>query len=470
MPKSGTRLIGAGQAETIIHYRCEKPGVMVALTSCDDVEIAHLTLDAENNPNVSQGIAGGNSRRVKIHHVTIRNLVKSKAFGPHAILFSGKSPTRENGVTDTEVSDCLIENIALDAKFGCGMRFAWGSSRNKVLRNVIRNTGRGGIFGDNGSTDLVIQGNTVTGSGGEGLGIEVWGGCDRAVIEDNRIDHWLSIGGCDSCAVRRNTVDDEGGATKPYGLEIIGGRLIVTDNVVDHNQGLGISVSGKQPKNFHFYARNTLRHCYHWGAQLQGEEGGIACHYFYRCKFLDTLVGHPAVKYKGAEGNGFRTNGNVKHIVLEECEFSGNGRYGIQLGGTNVDFLSFVRCAITGNKAAAVVDPRDYTALEWRDCTVQGNAKNDLPPAKPFPQPPPMASFDAPATAGVGQPVAFAGISSAANGRIAALLWDFGDGAPATDARTTHAYPRPGEYLVTLVAWDDSGRGSRCEKPIVIHP
>jgi len=413
---------------------------------------------------------GGNSRRLKIHHVTIRNLVKSKAFGPHGILFSGKNPTRENGVTDSEVSDCLIENIAPDAKFGCGMRFAWGSSRNKALRNVIRNTGRGGIFGDNGSNDLVIQGNTVSGSGGEGLGIEVWGHCDRSVIEDNRIDHWLSIGGSDFCAVRRNIVCDETGITKGYGLEIIGSYCIVTDNVVDHGQGMGISVSGEMAKNYHLYANNTIRRCYHWGAQLQGEKGGIAYHYFYRCKFLQTLVGHPSVRYKGAEGNGFRTNGNVKHVVLEECEFSGNGRYGVQLGGTNVDFLSFVRCTITGNKGPAVVGPPEYTALEWKDCIVQGNAKNDLPPAKPFPQPPPTAAFDAPDSAPVGQPASFVNTSRAAKGNISAILWDFGDGVPATDARTTHAYTRPGEYLVTLVAWDDSGRGARCEKQIAIHP
>ena len=51
-PKSGTKLIGAGQPETIIHYSGQKPGVMLALTNCEDVEVAHLTLDAENHSNV----------------------------------------------------------------------------------------------------------------------------------------------------------------------------------------------------------------------------------------------------------------------------------------------------------------------------------------------------------------------------------------------------------------------------------
>jgi hypothetical protein len=218
------------------------------------------------------------------------------------------------------------------------------------------------------------------------------------------------------------------------------------------------------PKNYHFYAYNTIRRCYHWGAQLQGEAGGIAYHYFYHCKFLDTLVGHPSVKYKGAEGNGFRTNGNVKHLVMEECEFSGNGRCGIQLGGTGVDFLSFVRCAIRDNKGSAVSGPGDYAALEWKDCTVEGNGGNDLPPAKPFAGPPPTASFDAPAQVRMGKEVVFSSTSRAAKGEIAAVMWDFGDGVPMTETRATHTYQAPGEYRVTLLVWDEAGRGARAEK------
>ena len=207
-PRSGTRLVGAGQDKTVVHYAGDKPSVLLILNDRQDCEVASLTLDAQGNANVSQGVAGSNARRLKLHHLTVRNLVKSKTFGPHGFLFAGTNPKRARGVTDSEISDCLIENIALDASFGCGIRFSWGSSRNRILRNTVRNTGRGGIFGDNGSTDLFISGNTVTGSGGEGLGIEVWGGCDRAVIEDNRVDHWLSIGGSDYCATRRNIVSD----------------------------------------------------------------------------------------------------------------------------------------------------------------------------------------------------------------------------------------------------------------------
>ena len=100
--RSGARLIGAGQDKTVIHYASSKPGVMVSLQGCENVEVGQLTLDAENNPKVQQGIAAGNARRLRLHHLTIRNLAQGGGFGPHGILFAGVNPTRAHGVTDSD--------------------------------------------------------------------------------------------------------------------------------------------------------------------------------------------------------------------------------------------------------------------------------------------------------------------------------------------------------------------------------
>jgi hypothetical protein len=469
-PKSGTRLLGEGQDRTIVRFAATAAGSIVLLTGVEGVEVADLTLDGAGDPLALQGVYATSSSQLSIHDLTIRDLVKGEGFGPHAIHFNGRNPTREagqpgSGVTDSVIADCTIENIGLGASFGSGIRASWGSSRNRIEGNTIRNTGRGGIFGDNGSTDLVIRDNRVAGSGGEGLGIEVWGGCDRSVIEDNTIDHWLSVGGCDYCAVRRNVVSDEGGTTKPYGLEIIGSYCVVSDNVVDHGQGIGISVSNRDPKNYHLYLRNTISRCYHWGAQLQGEEEGIAYHYFYDCEFLETLVGHEAVVYKGGEGNGFRTNGNVTHVVLEDCEFSGNGRYGVQLGGQGIDALSFIRCRIADNDGSAVVGPGEYTALEWTDCTVEGNASDALPPEKPFDSQPPTPVITAAQEAVVGETVT---LSVEADG-INTAIWDLGDGPTVTGPRVEHPYARPGVHRVTVVVWDEEGRGGRAEQELRVR-
>ena len=467
-PRSGTRLVGAGQEKTLVHFAGTDPAVMVRLNDCEDVEVAHLALDALNNPNVGQGISGSNARRLRLHHLTIRNLTRSQAFGPHGILFSGGNPTRAGGVTDSEISDCLIENIAPEAAFGSGIRCAWGSSSNRIFRNTVRTTGRGGIFGDNGSTDLVIRSNVVAGSGGEGLGIEVWGGCDRAVIEDNRVDHWLSIGGSDYCAVRRNVVSDKSGTVKFIGIEGIGAQCVYTDNLVDDGQQLGLSVSGTTGKDYAYWGYNTVRNCIQWAAQFQGESSGIARHYFYRCKFNRTSAtrGHPI--YPRDAGHGFRTNGDVRDCVFEECEFCDNDHYGIQWGGSGLDGFSLLRCQVLINRGPAMVGLRDYTKLEWTGCTVEGNQTNDIRPPKPFAHPAPLAAFDAPARARVGEPIRFTNTSRAAQGRIGALLWDLGDGAPTSAPEATHTYAAPGTYRVTLIVWDDAGRGARAEKQIEV--
>ena len=55
-PKSGIKLLGAGQEKTRLVYRGTKPAVLIGLNGCQDVEIAHMTLDGRNNPLVQQGI------------------------------------------------------------------------------------------------------------------------------------------------------------------------------------------------------------------------------------------------------------------------------------------------------------------------------------------------------------------------------------------------------------------------------
>ncbi|MCP4639526.1 MAG: right-handed parallel beta-helix repeat-containing protein, partial [bacterium] len=206
-------------------------------------------------------------------------------------------------------------------------------------------------------------------------------------------------------------------------------------------------LSSPHVKNYFYWGRNTVKACNQWGAQSQGDKGGIAYQYFYQCKFLDTPVGVGPVWYPGDEGHGFRSNGNAHHLTFEECEFRNNGRLGIQLIGTGIDAFFFDRCRITGNKGAAILGPSDYTALEWNNCTVENNASDRLPETKPFDTRPPTASFDIVAdeqgqaagearpiglTTRVGQPIRFINTSRAADdsAELTAALWDFDEGPP----------------------------------------
>ena len=464
--KSGVKLIGTGQDKTRVVYRGTRALPLVSIVGCQDVEVAHLTLDGRDNPLVREGVAGSDSRRVSLHHLTICNLVKSDAFGPHGVLFSGHNPTMERGVTDSTISDCRFEKIGLGAAFGGGIRLNWGCVRNLIERNVVGNTGRGGIFGDH-SAELVIRNNQVSGSGGEGLGIEIWGGCPRSLIEDNGVDHWISVDKGDQSAVRRNVIGAEDGTLKGYGIEIIARDMVVTDNVVKRGAQIGLSVSNTPVKNNVYWAYNTVGDCIQWGAQLQGDTGGIARHYFYRCVFENTVRGDPRALYPQDSGHGFRLNGACRDLVLDECTFRANGGLGVQLGGKDVDGISFVRCAITGNGGRAVTPPAQYTALEFDDCRVEANQGNELPSPKPLPSPPPKADFRVPAVVRAGEPASFQCLSVATN-QIAERLWDFGHGIPEVTAEPKHTYERLGKYRVTLIVWDKAGRGARAEKTIEV--
>ena len=467
--KSGVRLLGAGQDKTILVYSGDKPDPFISLADCEDVEIAHLTLDGRLRPLVQDGIRVGNCRKLRLHDLTIRNLAKGKSPFVHGIIFSGHNPTMERGVTDSVISDCRIENIGLGAEYGGGIRMAWGSGRNRVERNIIRATGRGGIFGDH-SAELVIRNNQVSGSGGEGLGIEIWGGCPRSLIEDNVVDHWISVDQGNQSAVRRNIVGVEDDSLKGYGIEIIASDVIVTDNLVKRGAAIGLSVSNKPKKNNVFWGYNTIRECIQWGAQLQGETGGIAHQYFYRCTFEKTIRGDPRARYPQDSGHGFRFNGSSRELVFEECAFRDNGGYGVQFGGPNVDAMTFLRCVFANNGQGLVTGLSADKTVEFQDCTTNSDKAAAFPPTKAFSSAPPVADFRMPPVIRAGAATPFACTSKSGAGEIVERLWDFNHGIAEVVANPQHTFDRPGKYRVTLIVWDAAGRGARAEKIVEVLP
>jgi parallel beta-helix repeat protein len=468
-PRSGIKLIGEGIEKSFVVYAGGKPASMIDIEGCENLEIAQLTLDGRKNPLIHQGISGSRSRRLWLHDLGIRNLADVKTWGPHAILFSGRSPTMEGGVTDSWISNCRIDNIGVGADFGGGIRLAWGCVRNQVLGNTITNTGRGGIFGDH-SAELVIRNNRVSGSGGEGLGIEIWGGCPRSLIENNAVDHWISVDQGTQSAVRRNLVGYGDNTLKGYGIEIIARDVVVTDNVVKRGAQIGLSVSNKPVKENVFWGYNTVSDCIQWAAQLQGESGGIARHYFYRCNFEGTIRGDPQAVYRNDSGHGLRINGNCRQLVFDNCRFRGNGGYGLQLLGQGVGEISLLHCLISANGLAGVSGLSSYAAIELTDCKAAGNGNDTLPVSKPLPTPPPAADFRVPETIRAGEPAPFACASRAASGTIVQRLWDFNQGIPEVTANPKHTFDRPGKYRVTLIVWDSAGRGGHAEKMVEVLP
>jgi parallel beta-helix repeat protein len=467
--KSGIRLLGAGQDRTRLLYAGDAAVPFITVSGCEDAEIAHLAIDGRGRPLGQDGIRATDSRRLSLHDLAIRHLARGSSAFVHGIIFTGHNPTMERGVTDSLIRDCTMESIGVGAEFGGGIRMAWGSVRNRVEGNVIRDTGRGGIFGDH-SAELVIRGNRVSGSGGEGLGIEIWGGCPRSLIEDNVIDHWLSVDGGHQSAVRRNVIGTDDGTLKGYGIEIIARDVVVTDNVVTRGAAIGLSVSNVPRKDNVYWGYNRVGDCAQWGAQWQGETGGIAHHYFYRCEFARTVRGDPRARYPQDSGHGFRFNGHTRAVVFEDCAFRENGGYAIQIVGREVDFLSFVRCEFTGNRTGVITGVSPAMTIAFSDGDSGTDAAGLPPGAHRFSAPPPVADFRSPPELRAGTAARFACTSTTADGEVVERLWDFGDGIPATETEPSHTYAQPGAYRVTLITWDARGRGARAERTLRVLP
>ena len=457
--KTGVTLAGAGQAQTHLVHSGAKAHCLIRMTEASNIGVRDLTLDGTGSPKAQQGIVGSKCDNLRLHRLTIRDFVDTGTFGPHAILCSGTS--------NSVISDNTILNMAPEDPWGAGIRVSEPCTGNRILRNIIHNTGRGGIFTNNGASDAVISANIITGSHGIAFAIEVHSRSVRTLVEDNIVDHGLSIVSS-NCAVRRNLVVDPSGTWGSYGIEGGGGPDgVVTDNVIDYGQKQGISLSG--PQRYMLWARNRFVNCSQWGIQLQGPaaDNRIRCLYFYRNTFSKVKRGHPSARYPGHDGHAIRFNDHTEHVVFDSNRITDNAGLGIQVtSGQDVNHICFIDNIITNN-AMGSINHYPGDAVLWENNLVAGNGTDKQLETTGFTGAAPVASFSAPSTARMGEPVQFRNTSTASGGEIDHVLWDFDAGIPSTEMSPVYTYQRPGAYRVSLIVWSKEGRGARpAEKTI----
>ncbi|OGV62781.1 MAG: hypothetical protein A3K19_07595 [Lentisphaerae bacterium RIFOXYB12_FULL_65_16] len=457
--KTGITLKGAGQGVACLVFSGDKPHCLVRMQEAENVEVTGMTLDGGNNPKAQQGIVGPKCNALRLHHLTIQNFVDTGAFGPHAILCSGTS--------NSMISDNTILNMAPDDEWGAGIRMSESCSGNRIERNIIHNTGRGGIFTNNGATDMVISENIITGSHGITFAIEVHSGSVRTVIEDNIVDHGLSIVSA-NCAIRRNIVVDPTGTWGTYGIEGGGGpEGVVTGNVIDYGQGQGISLSGAS--HHMLWARNSFSNCSQWGIQMQGPalDNKIRCLYFYDNTFRKMKKGHPSARYPGHDGHAIRFNNNTEYVVFDSNRIMDNAGLGVQLtSGEGINNICFINNLITNN-AQGSINQYPSAPVIWENNLVSGNGANTQLQTQGFTGEPPVPSFSCPDTARVGVPVQFQSTSAAPGSEIDHVLWDFDAGVPVMAPNPTYTYQRAGAYRVSLIVWNKDGRGARPAEKVI---
>jgi hypothetical protein len=121
-------------------------------------------------------------------------------------------------------------------------------------------------------------------------------------------------------------------------------------------------------------------------------------------------------------------------------------------------FAQQVQSAIQGIVAESRI------ATDWTSFQVVGG-----PPPPPPTNHPPVAQFSmTPATALIGQTVAFTSNSFDPDGDAITHFWNFGDGFTATGSTAFHAYASPGVYQVTLTVTDSRGASSLASQFITV--
>lgn len=445
---NGVTFAGQGAEESIIKYLEEKNNEVVIISDVSHVIMHDMTIAGSDSS--SNGILIARSAGNTLSDLVIRDITMPDAFS-HGIYCAAD-------VDSSVFSRITFSNIAVASKWGAGIRIAWGSCYNQVLDCTMTDMGRGGVLCNDNANGNIILRNTIQRYGlaedSAGLGIEIWGDSDSCIVEDNVIDHWLSIAGSDFCAVRRNTIKASGDSWISYGIEYATGVFnVFADNAVGEGQRLGISISGNDTKEHTLFIRNTIGHATTWGMQCQGEEIGARNIYFYNNTFANTYAEHPEAWYDN-QGHGIRFNGGSCNITLEKNQLLENGSAAIQYL-SDLDSLSFISNSIVGNaKVYAGVYSGEH--VEYINNGIGGNANNNLTESDSIEGERPVAGWSAVMEDGA---VRFTSESTDADGIIKTLLWDMGDGIPTNESSPLHAYPEDGIYKVTLTVWDNDGRG-----------
>jgi hypothetical protein len=457
--KSRVTLAGAGTVSTTLTAAFDGDQPMILGSAVTSTDLHGFTLFGDGNAHVTQGIQLEKSTAINLHDLAIVDLPggdnPNVPLGPQAIDCT-------SDVTHSLFNAISARSIGIGRTWGGGIRLSWNSTGNQITHCTIDETGRGGIFCNDGSTDNVIASNTVTGSGGVGLGIEVQN-CDRSLIERNKLDHWLSVDNSSFSAIRGNTIAASDKTLKLCGIEIVDSHdVIVSDNSVNGGAKVGLSLSGSRPKTRMLFNNNLFANATTWGAQIQGDAGGASDLYFQHNAFTATQQG-PDPLYPN-QGNGLRINGNAHNLTFERNEINHNTGSGLQITGDDVDDLSFYKNLISDNRGGSA-DSDPIKHLVWLDNQVFPIPTQWIQSAQQTPEPR-IAVNIANATAAapgadrvltvIGSPLHFT-LRSLPPYAPRDVLWDFGFGLPRTGLTADQTFDKPNSYTITVASWDNTG-------------
>ena len=256
-PKAGVRIVGEGFG-TVIRAKAGFNKNPFFIES-DHVVLESLNIDGNranqqtNKSNVDfQGITGGRVINCWVHDAGGYNIVCYP--GGSDIIVSGNRvyDATQDGI---EMMGTSYATICGNAVSGCGNGIQlWNNTgdaaHNAVVGNTVRRSPNMGIVVQDGAHDNVISGNTVDGSGVNGIFIGNGGGtttnpANGNLVTGNTVTGSASAGirlnGVSECVVSQNLVRSNG----QHGIWLrYSEACAVNGNTATHNAASGIRVEG----------------------------------------------------------------------------------------------------------------------------------------------------------------------------------------------------------------------------------
>jgi len=446
----------------------------------NNIEISYITFLGNDSFAVYSVIHMINAENIKIHHVTIKNFD-----GDTKGIFAGYGNATEHS-RNIEISNCVVDSIGPSLGIGSepsvqptGIMFDGYHTGITIQDNVVKNIGFCGIKIASNCTDISIKRNIVKDMyykslDNDGCDIELWGYCSNAVVEDNEIDYWLSVDYSSYVAVRRNTIGKNATGTNYVALELAGTctNNIFTDNVLAGKHKAGIGIWGHEEgfgASYSYFSRNSVSDMSGYGVLIASvwqntANKGNKYLFFKDCDFTGTKKGG---EWGNGSGIGFWSTSD--YITFDNCRINNNAGYGVVfqywVDENHTDHLSFVNCTIKNNNDGVFNHHSNYTAFEFQGGTVDG----DILSQKPFNNEKPVVVITGSDSGSVGASITFTSNSSVSHGSAGHILWDLDDSFPLNGDSVTHTYAKAGTYKVTLIIWDNDGRGSVAEKTVTIR-
>ena len=127
------------------------------------------------------------------------------------------------------------------------------------------------------------------------MAADVWGNvggigvmnCNNLLIQNNFTDYWVMTREMNNVAIRNNTIGAVSGIAEWAGLELgdANSNFIFSGNTILGGQWDGIAEDNRDPKQFVYWAHNTIQGMVSSGALLSGDYGQVVQQYFYANTF-----------------------------------------------------------------------------------------------------------------------------------------------------------------------------------------